>query len=71
MTLRAVRRRRSVMITGAGVGLGREIALRLAAKGWVVFGTFGWRRPAKSRVRLASVTLPSPGLDLGPRICQR
>ncbi|WCT73054.1 SDR family NAD(P)-dependent oxidoreductase [Sphingomonas naphthae] len=39
MKPRAVRRRRSVVITGAGTGLGREIALGFAAKGWVVFGT--------------------------------
>ena len=30
---------RSVAITGAGAGLGREIALGLAAKGYAVFGT--------------------------------
>jgi NAD(P)-dependent dehydrogenase (short-subunit alcohol dehydrogenase family) len=30
---------RSVAITGAGGGLGREIALGLAAKGYIVFGT--------------------------------
>jgi NAD(P)-dependent dehydrogenase (short-subunit alcohol dehydrogenase family) len=30
---------RSVAITGAGGGLGRDIALQLAAKGYVVFGT--------------------------------
>src|SRR5258707_5426488 len=30
---------RSAAITGAGGGLGREIALQLAAKGYVVFGT--------------------------------
>jgi NAD(P)-dependent dehydrogenase (short-subunit alcohol dehydrogenase family) len=32
-------RGRSVAITGAGGGLGRELALQLAAKGYVVFGT--------------------------------
>jgi NAD(P)-dependent dehydrogenase (short-subunit alcohol dehydrogenase family) len=31
--------RRSVAITGAGGGLGRDTALQLAAKGYVVFGT--------------------------------
>jgi NAD(P)-dependent dehydrogenase (short-subunit alcohol dehydrogenase family) len=31
--------RRSAAITGAGGGLGRDIALQLAAKGYVVFGT--------------------------------
>jgi NAD(P)-dependent dehydrogenase (short-subunit alcohol dehydrogenase family) len=30
---------RSAAITGAGGGLGRDIALGLAAKGYVVFGT--------------------------------
>src|SRR5258708_5345587 len=30
---------RSAAITGAGTGLGRDIALQLAAKGYVVFGT--------------------------------
>ncbi|MET4208579.1 SDR family NAD(P)-dependent oxidoreductase [Bradyrhizobium sp. LA2.1] len=31
--------RRSAAVTGAGSGLGRDIALGLAAKGYVVFGT--------------------------------
>ena len=30
---------RSAVVTGAGGGLGRDIALGLAAKGYVVFGT--------------------------------
>jgi NAD(P)-dependent dehydrogenase (short-subunit alcohol dehydrogenase family) len=30
---------RSVVITGAGSGLGRDLALQLTAKGYVVFGT--------------------------------
>jgi NAD(P)-dependent dehydrogenase (short-subunit alcohol dehydrogenase family) len=30
---------RSAVLTGAGAGLGRDIALQLAAKGYVVFGT--------------------------------
>lgn len=30
---------RAAAITGAGGGLGRDIALQLAAKGYVVFGT--------------------------------
>ena len=30
---------RSAAVTGAGGGLGRDIALGLAAKGYVVFGT--------------------------------
>jgi NAD(P)-dependent dehydrogenase (short-subunit alcohol dehydrogenase family) len=32
-------RKRSAVITGAGSGLGRDIALGLAAKGYRVFGT--------------------------------
>jgi NADP-dependent 3-hydroxy acid dehydrogenase YdfG len=32
-------RKRSTVITGAGSGLGRDIALGLAAKGYRVFGT--------------------------------
>jgi NAD(P)-dependent dehydrogenase (short-subunit alcohol dehydrogenase family) len=31
--------RRSAAVTGAGAGLGRDIALQLAAKGYTVFGT--------------------------------
>src|SRR5437899_9756187 len=31
--------RRSAAVTGAGGGLGRDIALGLAAKGYIVFGT--------------------------------
>lgn len=34
-----VTKQRSVAITGAGSGLGRDIALGLAAKGYRVFGT--------------------------------
>ena len=30
---------RAVAITGAGAGLGRDLALQLAAKGYIVFGT--------------------------------
>ena len=30
---------RSAVVTGAGGGLGRDIALGLAAKGYIVFGT--------------------------------
>src|SRR5262245_20114453 len=30
---------RSVVVTSAGAGLGRDIALGLAAKGYIVFGT--------------------------------
>lgn len=29
----------SAVVTGAGSGLGRDIALGLAAKGYIVFGT--------------------------------
>ena len=32
-------RKRSAVITGAGSGVGRDIALGLAAKGYHVFGT--------------------------------
>ena len=39
MAMRSARRWRSVAITDAGSGLGREIALGFAAKGCVVFGT--------------------------------
>ncbi|MGV6876055.1 SDR family NAD(P)-dependent oxidoreductase [Pseudochelatococcus sp. B33] len=39
MAMRSTRRWRSVAITGAGSGLGREIALGFAAKGCIVFGT--------------------------------
>jgi NAD(P)-dependent dehydrogenase (short-subunit alcohol dehydrogenase family) len=51
---------RSAAITGAGSGLGRDIALGLAAKGYVVFGTAmspaeidGLRRSSGGRVSLA------------------
>jgi NAD(P)-dependent dehydrogenase (short-subunit alcohol dehydrogenase family) len=30
---------RAAVVTGAGSGLGRDIALGLAAKGYIVFGT--------------------------------
>src|ERR1700755_3451231 len=33
------KRKRSAVVTGAGSGLGRDIALGLAAKGYRVFGT--------------------------------
>ena len=36
---RDVQSKRSAVITGAGSGLGRDIALGLAAKGYSVFGT--------------------------------
>jgi len=39
MTAPMARRRRSVAVTGAGSGLGREIALGFAAKGYSAFGT--------------------------------
>ena len=32
-------KKRSAAVTGAGAGLGRDIALGLAAKGYQVFGT--------------------------------
>jgi NAD(P)-dependent dehydrogenase (short-subunit alcohol dehydrogenase family) len=35
-------RKRSAAITGAGGGLGRDIALGLAAKAYGVFGTAIW-----------------------------
>ena len=38
---------RSAVVTGAGGGLGRDIALGLAAKGYIVFGTAF--RPKRSR----------------------
>ena len=40
---------RSAAITGAGGGLGRDVALQLAAKGYVVFGT-AISRPPKSKI---------------------
>ena len=39
MSLAAKTSGRSAAITGAGSGLGRDIALGLAAKGYLVFGT--------------------------------
>jgi NAD(P)-dependent dehydrogenase (short-subunit alcohol dehydrogenase family) len=39
MSLEAKTSGRSAAITGAGSGLGRDIALGLAAKGYLVFGT--------------------------------
>jgi NAD(P)-dependent dehydrogenase (short-subunit alcohol dehydrogenase family) len=39
MSLSSENSSRSAAITGAGGGLGREIALGLAAKGYTVFGT--------------------------------
>ncbi len=39
MTSVTKQKQRSAAITGAGSGLGRDIALGLAAKGYVVFGT--------------------------------
>lgn len=39
MPLASKNSRRSVVITGAGSGLGRDVALGLAAKGYIVFGT--------------------------------
>src|SRR5260370_7781628 len=51
---------RSVAITGAGAGLGREIALGFAAKGYTVFGTamsdeevLNLKNASDGRVRLA------------------
>src|SRR5216684_4483018 len=38
-SMRVDERKRSAAITGAGSGLGRDIALGLAAKGYRVFGT--------------------------------
>lgn len=39
MAMPSARRCRSVAITGAGAGLGRDVALGFAAKGCIVFGT--------------------------------
>src|SRR5207302_10588478 len=48
-------RKRSAVITGAGSGLGRDIALGLAAKGYRVFGT------AMSEEEIAVVEQASDG----------
>jgi NAD(P)-dependent dehydrogenase (short-subunit alcohol dehydrogenase family) len=49
---------RSVAITGAGSGLGREIAIGFADKGYHVFGTARSRRKSRmcDRRRMASRT---------------
>ena len=39
ISTRDEQKKRSAVITGAGSGLGRDIALGLAAKGYRVFGT--------------------------------
>lgn len=39
MSSTSLRSGRSVVVTGAGAGLGREVALGLAARGYIVFGT--------------------------------
>ena len=39
MSLASKNSGRSAAVTGAGGGLGRDIALGLAAKGYIVFGT--------------------------------
>src|SRR6202048_3678975 len=39
MSLASTHSQKSAAITGAGGGLGRDIALGLAAKGYIVFGT--------------------------------
>jgi NAD(P)-dependent dehydrogenase (short-subunit alcohol dehydrogenase family) len=58
---------RSVAITGAGGGLGRDLALQLAAKGYVVFGTAlapaevqDLREASGGRVRLMVCDLTKP-----------
>lgn len=48
-------RRPSVAITGAGSGLGREVAIKLAAKGYRVFGT------ARSEMAAADLETASAG----------
>lgn len=39
MVSTALRSGRSVVVTNAGTGLGRDVALGLAAKGYIIFGT--------------------------------
>jgi NAD(P)-dependent dehydrogenase (short-subunit alcohol dehydrogenase family) len=67
MAPRSVRRWRSVAITGAGAGLGREIALGFAARGCIVFGTAftasevqDLREASSGRVSLAVCDITRP-----------
>ena len=39
MSLASKKSGQSAVVTGAGSGLGRDIALALAARGYIVFGT--------------------------------
>jgi NAD(P)-dependent dehydrogenase (short-subunit alcohol dehydrogenase family) len=56
---------RSAVVTGAGGGLGRDIALGLGAKGYIVFGTAfsagevsDLKEASSGRVSLTSATSP-------------
>ncbi|HEY8582216.1 MAG TPA: SDR family NAD(P)-dependent oxidoreductase, partial [Capillimicrobium sp.] len=53
----------SVLVTGASRGIGRETALRLAARGWAVHA--GVRRPEDGEaLRAAAPTLVPVSLDV-------
>jgi len=55
----------SVAITGAGAGLGRDIALGLAAKGYVIFGT-AMSAAARTVIELAEQVPPRSRASVGP-----